>query len=197
MTELNKLITPDTKLVLFNKPYGVISQFSHAGLHSTLTDYISIKNIYPVGRLDTDSEGLLLLTNNGKLQAYLSNPKFNKWKIYFAQVEGNASLEQMAMLRNGVDLGDFVTKPARVNLVDEPEWLWERNPPIRKRVKIPTCWLKISITEGKNRQVRRMTAKVGLPTLRLIRYSIDKFLLENLTSGEFRLVKNFPKLPSN
>lgn len=175
------------KIVLFNKPFGVLSQFSGEG--NTLAKYIDIKNIYPAGRLDKDSEGLMLLTSNGALQHNISHPKFNKRKTYLVQVDGEITSSAITQLQKGVKLKDGVTKPAIVKRVPEPHWLWERNPPIRVRKNIPTSWIEISITEGKNRQVRRMSASVGFPTLRLIRISIGDFALNDLTLGKF-IVKN-------
>lgn len=194
MPAFENFLTKDSKLLLFNKPYGVVSQFSESKPHKTLADFIPLKDVYPAGRLDTDSEGLLLLTNNGKLQEYLSAPKFAKLKVYLVQVEGIPSKEQLLQLSLGVNLGGFVTKPARVEVITEPSWLWPRNPPIRWRKNIPTSWIELTISEGKNRQVRKMTAKVGLPTLRLVRYAVDKFTLDGLALGEFKLVTNFDKL---
>lgn len=174
------------KIIIFNKPFGVISQFSPNPPHQTLKDFIPISDVYPAGRLDTDSEGLMILTNDGKLQAQITEPKYKKYKQYLVQVEGIPSDEQIAILQKGVDLGDFVTSPAIVNSINQPEMLWTRNPPVRFRKSIPTSWLTLSICEGKNRQVRRMTAKVGLPTLRLIRVAIGGVLLGNLQPGEWR-----------
>ncbi len=175
-----------TKIILFNKPYGVISQFSPNPPHKTLKDFISIPGVYPAGRLDTDSEGLMVLTNNGKLQALISEPKFRKFKTYWVQVEGIATSEQVEHLQNGVDLGDFKTAKAKVSIIPEPAMLWERVPPVRFRKTVPTSWLEIAICEGKNRQVRRMTAKVGLPTLRLIRSAIGGVKLNDLPLGDWR-----------
>ena len=173
-------------LIAFNKPFGVICKFSPAPGKQTLADFIEVPRVYPAGRLDTDSEGLLLLTDDGALQARISSPKFKLAKIYWAQVEGAPTAEALAPLRQGVDLGDFVTQPAGARLIDEPANLWPRDPPIRYRVKIPTAWLEITLREGKNRQVRRMTARVGFPTLRLVRAAIGQIQVHGLTLGEWR-----------
>jgi len=175
-------------LLAFNKPFGVICQFTRDGDRPTLADFIRVPNVYPAGRLDTDSEGLLLLTDDGALQHRISHPKTKLPKHYWAQVEGLPTRAALAALTGGVDLGDFVTRPGRVEAIAEPAGLWPRNPPIRYRAAIPTSWLDLSITEGKNRQVRRMTAHVGLPTLRLIRHRIGPYTLEDLAPGEWRYV---------
>jgi len=173
-------------LIAFNKPFGVICKFSPAPGKQTLADFIEVPRVYPAGRLDTDSEGLLLLTDDGALQARISSPKFKLAKIYWAQVEGAPTAEALAPLRQGVDLGDFVTQAAGARLIDEPANLWPRDPPIRHRVKIPTAWLEITLREGKNRQVRRMTARVGFPTLRLVRAAIGQIEVNGLGLGAWR-----------
>jgi len=176
------------RVVLFNKPYGVICQFSPSAGKRTLKDFVPITGIYPAGRLDTDSEGLLILTDDGTLQNAISHPA-KKWpKTYWVQVENIPDEAALMRLRNGVDLGDFVSAPATVNQIAEPPGLWTRTPPIRFRQSIPTSWLEIAITEGKNRQIRRMTAAAGFPTLRLIRHRIARWTLAGLGSGEFRLL---------
>jgi len=171
------------KLIALNKPFGVICQFS--GDKNTLSDYIDIPKVYPVGRLDKDSEGLVILTDDGKLQNSIAHPKYNKIKTYIVQVEGEIDETASILLQNGVHLKDGNTKPAVVAIIPKPDWLWERTPPIRVRKNIPTSWIQISISEGKNRQVRRMTAHIGFPTLRLIRTRIDRWSLGNLSSGSY------------
>lgn len=173
------------RLLMFNKPYGVICQFSPSPPHQCLADYIGERGVYPAGRLDTDSEGLLLLTDHGPLQARIADPQHKLPKIYWVQVEGAPDEAALESLRRGVDLGDFVTQPAEVRIITEPDGLWPRNPPIRHRAAIPTTWLEITIREGKNRQVRRMTAKVGFPTLRLIRAQIGDWKLVDLQPGQW------------
>jgi 23S rRNA pseudouridine2457 synthase len=177
-----------SRILLFNKPYGVICQFSRDGMHPTLADYIALPDFYAAGRLDTDSEGLLVLTDDGALQHRITDPKHKLAKTYWVQVEGVPDELALEKLRTGVTLSDFTTLPAEVRLVAEPPRLWPRNPPVRKRKNIPTSWLELTIREGKNRQVRRMTAAVGLPTLRLIRYRIGEWTLEALSSGSWRLI---------
>ena len=180
--------TTHARVVLFNKPYGVICQFSASGGKQTLKDFVPITDIYPAGRLDTDSEGLLVLTDDGALQNTISHPA-RKWpKSYWVQVENVPDEAALAKLRKGVDLGDFVTAPAIVNQITEPPGLWARTPPIRVRQTIPTSWLDIEIAEGKNRQIRRMTAAAGFPTLRLIRHRVGHWTLAGLDSGRYRLL---------
>ncbi|MDB5991397.1 MAG: hypothetical protein JWQ10_2800 [Herbaspirillum sp.] len=164
-------------LILFNKPYQVMCQFSRHPTRPTLADYLDNPGIYPAGRLDADSEGLLLLTDDGRLQHRISHPESNKQKTYLVQVDGVPDKAALARLRAPIDLGDFVTLPCRASRVEAPDWLWERNPPIRQRQDQPTSWMAITLSEGKNRQIRRMTAAVGLPTLRLIRIAIGPFSL--------------------
>ena len=176
-------------LILFNKPYGIICQFSPHEKHGCLKDFINTPGFYPAGRLDTDSEGLLLLTNNGSLQARISNPKFKTEKTYWAQVEGTPDKEKLSVLSKSMDLGDFITLPAKIRVMEaqETEVLWPRNPPKKKRKTVTDFWLEIKIKEGKNRQVRRMTAKAGYPCLRLIRASIGSINLFdiNLLPGQW------------
>ena len=172
-------------LILFNKPYGVLTQFTDAGGRPTLAQYISVPNVYPAGRLDRDSEGLLLLTDDGKLQQRLSDPRFKEPKIYWAQVEGEPDDAALKRLRTGILLDGSMTAPARVRVIPAPD-LWPRVPPIRERKSIPTSWLEIVLTEGRNRQARRMTAAVGHPTLRLVRYAVGAYTLEGIEPGIWR-----------
>lgn len=172
-------------LVLFNKPFGVICQFSPDPRHPSLAEYIPIKDVYPAGRLDHDSEGLLLLTDDGKLQHKIAHPKNKMSKTYWAQVDGNITDEAIEQLRKGLELKDGLTLPAKCKRIPEPEQLWPREPPIRVRKNIPTSWIELTIKEGRNRQIRRMTAATGFPTLRLIRYGIGEWHLKNLLPGEF------------
>lgn len=177
-------------LLLFNKPFQVMCQFSPHSSRPTLANYIDVPGIYPAGRLDADSEGLVLLTDDGVLQHRISHPDSKQPKTYIAQVEGQPEDAALARLGAPLDLGDFVTSGAHVRLIEEPEWLWPRQPAVRHREHIPTSWLAITLSEGKNRQVRRMTAAVGLPTLRLVRIAIGPFSLEThpLLPGESQLV---------
>lgn len=174
-------------LILFNKPYGVVSQFSEHGRHPSLASFISEKHFYPAGRLDHDSEGLLILSDEGKVQHYLSHPKFKRSKTYWVQVDGDINNEALDKLRKGIPLKDGLTRPAKARKMEPPN-IAEREPAIRYRATIPTSWCEISISEGRNRQVRRMTAAAGYPTLRLIRYSIGDFTLEGLAPGEWRKI---------
>lgn len=180
---------PDTgpsRLLCFNKPYGVLSQFTPEGRWRGLKDYIDIPGIYVAGRLDADSEGLLLLTNDGKLQARISDPRYKMEKTYWVQVEGEPDEAALEQLRRGVQLNDGPTLPARAQRIGAPTNLWERDPPVRFRQSIPTSWLALTIREGRNRQVRRMTAAVGFPTLRLVRAAIGPYTLEGLAPGTLR-----------
>lgn len=175
-----------SRLILFNKPWGVLCQFTGEAGRETLAGYIPVPGVYAAGRLDTDSEGLLLLTDDGALQARIADPRHKLPKTYLVQVEGVPDEAALAALRAGIDLGDFVTRPCQARLIDEPAWLWPRYPPIRERRSIPTAWLEIILKEGKNRQVRRMTARVGFPTLRLVRARIGDWSLDGLLPGEWR-----------
>ena len=176
-------------LILFNKPFGVLSQFTDKSTEGspreTLSNYITLPGVYPAGRLDRDSEGLMVLTDDGALQAKIAHPKFKKPKTYLVQVEGIPNEEQLQALRDGVALKDGMTRHAKAALIDPPE-LWPRTPPVRFRKTVPDAWLKLTITEGRNRQVRRMTAHVGLPCLRLVRWSIGDWDVAGLKSGDWR-----------
>ena len=179
-----------TRVILFNKPFDVLSQFTDKGLagskRATLSDYIQVPQVYPAGRLDRDSEGLLVLTDNGRLQNQIASPKHKTPKTYWAQVEGLPDAAALRALSEGVDLKDGRTAPAEARRMDAPADLWPRTPPIRVRKSIPDCWLELTIIEGRNRQVRRMTAAVGHPTLRLIRYAVGNWSLDGLQPGEWR-----------
>jgi 23S rRNA pseudouridine2457 synthase len=175
-----------SRLILVNKPFGVVCQFSSAGDRPTLKDLVRVPGVYPAGRLDTDSEGLLVLTDDGRLQARITDPRHKLEKGYWAQVEGVPDSAALDRLRRGVDLGDFVTREAHVEPIDEPPGLWPRDPPIRFRQSIAASWLDLVLREGKNRQVRRMTARVGLPTLRLVRHRIGPWNLAGLAPGQWR-----------
>ncbi|MBC2777505.1 pseudouridine synthase [Parasphingopyxis marina] len=178
-----------SRLLLFNKPYGVLSQFTDRGsgtARRTLSDFIDMPGVYPAGRLDRDSEGLLLLTDDGRLQARIADPKFKMPKTYLAQVEGEAQEADLDRLRRGVTLKDGPTRPAEAERIDPPA-LWPRDPPVRFRKTVPDCWIRLTIREGRNRQVRRMTAAVGLPTLRLVRWSVGDWTVGDVPTGEWRL----------
>lgn len=177
-----------SRLILFNKPYGVLSQFTDRGSETTrqtLSDFIALPGVYPAGRLDRDSEGLLLLTDDGRLQERIADPKYKLPKTYLVQVEGEATDANLEALRRGVHLKDGMTRPAKAERIAAPD-LWPRDPPVRFRKTVPDCWIKLSISEGRNRQVRRMTAAVGLPTLRLVRWSIGDWLVEGIEQGHWR-----------
>lgn len=174
-------------LIAFNKPFGVACKFSPEPGKKTLADFVDVRGVYPAGRLDTDSEGLLLLTDDGVLQTRISEPRHKLAKVYWAQVEGEATEDAVMKLRaGGLDLSDFRTQPAGAQIIAEPANLWPRDPPIRYRAKIPTSWIELTISEGKNRQVRRMTAKVGFPTLRLVRARVGNVSVDALKLGEWR-----------
>jgi 23S rRNA pseudouridine2457 synthase len=178
---------PDASVILLNKPYGVLCQFSATGGgRATLADFVPVPDVYPAGRLDADSEGLVVLTSDGVLQARITNPRSKLAKVYWAEVEGSPTREQQRALESGVELRDLVTAPAKARAIAAPPGLWRRDPPIRVRKAIPTAWLELTLTEGRNRQVRRMTAAVGLPTLRLIRYAIGPWTLDGLAPGAWR-----------
>ena len=174
-------------LLLFNKPYGVLCQFTGEG-RPTLADYIRMKGIYPAGRLDTDSEGLLVLTDDGRMQNRISHPHHKLPKTYLVQVEGSPTADSLQRLTRGVELNDGMTLPARVQVIPAPEWLWPRDPPIRFRKRVSDSWIELTLMEGRNRQVRRMTAAVGHPTLRLIRWAVGDWTLEGIAPGQSRTV---------
>ncbi|WP_229333495.1 pseudouridine synthase [Glaciecola sp. MH2013] len=184
-TKKAAITNANRKILLFNKPYMVLTQFTDQDGRSTLKDYIDVKDVYAAGRLDRDSEGLLLLTNDGKLAHQIASPDKKTAKTYWVQVEGSPNESDLDKLRKGVELKDGKTKPAQISIISEPD-IWQRNPPVRFRAAIPTTWLSITITEGKNRQVRRMTAHIGFPTLRLIRYRIGDWTLDNISNGQYR-----------
>ncbi|SHE66528.1 ribosomal large subunit pseudouridine synthase E [Litoreibacter ascidiaceicola] len=175
-----------SRTILFNKPHGVLSQFTDGQARATLSDYIDVPKVYAAGRLDRDSEGLLILTDDGQLQARIAHPKYKAAKTYLVQVEGEPDAAAFAQLRGGVDLKDGRTRPAKVAAVAEPDWLWQRDPPVRVRKTVPDSWLELSITEGRNRQVRRMCAAVGYPCLRLIRIAVGEWSLDGLEPGAWR-----------
>lgn len=173
-------------VILFNKPYAVLCQFTSLAGRACLKDYVPVQGVYPAGRLDTDSEGLLVLTGDGALQARIIEPRRKLAKTYWAQVEGSPDAKALQDLCRGVDLGDFVTRPCVARRIEQPELVWPREPPIRSRLHIPTAWLELQLEEGKNRQVRRMTAKIGHPTLRLIRWAVGPWTLCGLAPGCWR-----------
>ncbi|WP_039019161.1 rRNA large subunit pseudouridine synthase E [Halocynthiibacter namhaensis] len=179
-----------SRVILLNKPFGVLSQFTDKGMQGsareTLSNYVDVPKVYAAGRLDRDSEGLLLLTDDGQLQNRIASPKFKQPKTYWVQVEGTPEAAAISTLRKGVTLKDGVTRPAQADVMGEPDGLWPRNPPIRVRKSVPDSWLQLTITEGRNRQVRRMCAAVGHPCLRLIRYSIGDWTIEGLETGTWR-----------
>ena len=176
-------------LILFNKPMNVLSQFTDSGTagsaRATLSDFIDLPGVYPAGRLDRDSEGLLLLTDDGRLQTRIADPRFKLAKTYLVQVEGEIGAAALEQLRRGVRLNDGMTRPAKAERIDPPD-LWPRDPPVRFRKSVPDCWIRLTITEGRNRQVRRMTAAVGHPTLRLVRWAVGDWTLEGLAPGQWR-----------
>lgn len=179
-----------SRLILLNKPYGVLCQFTDGGMaspRSTLSDFIDVPGVYPAGRLDLDSEGLLLLTDDGRLQARIADPRFKLPKTYIVQIEGEPDAQSLDALRHGVTLKDGPTRPAEVERIADPA-LWQRDPPVRFRKTVPDCWLKLTIREGRNRQVRRMTAAVGHPTLRLVRWRIGDWSLEGIAPGHWRQI---------
>ena len=177
-------------MILLNKPWGVLSQFTDKGTEGsareTLSNYVNVPEVYPAGRLDRDSEGLLILTNDGRLQHRIAHPDTKLPKTYLAQVEGEVTEEALALLRSGVALKEGMTRPAKAKRIDPPDWLWPRDPPVRYRKSVPDSWVELILTEGRNRQVRRMTAAVGLPTLRLIRWKIGDWTLGGLQPGQWR-----------
>ena len=177
------------RILLFNKPYGVLTQFTSPDGRPTLADFIRMPGVYAAGRLDADSEGLVVLTDDGATQARISHPRHKLEKTYWAQVEGMPDEDALARLRRGIALGDFVTRPCRAGLIPEPAGLWLRDPPIRYRKAIPATWIEVVLAEGKNRQVRRMTAKIGHPTLRLIRWAVGEWNLDGLAPGAWRVTR--------
>ncbi|SEA41600.1 pseudouridine synthase [Marinobacterium iners] len=186
-----------SRILLFNKPFRVLTQFTDSEGRSTLADFIKVPGVYAAGRLDFDSEGLLILTDDGRLQQQLANPAFKLPKTYCVQVDGEISEAALNRLRQGVQLKDGPTRPARARRINPPRWLWPRNPPVRFRKEQPTSWIELIITEGRNRQVRRMTAEVGFPTLRLIRWSIGNWTLDSLAPGQWREEQvNLPAPPA-
>ncbi|GGC10997.1 pseudouridine synthase [Novosphingobium endophyticum] len=185
------------RLILFNKPYDVLSQFTDTRSptpRATLSDYIDLPGVYPAGRLDRDSEGLLLLTDDGRLQARIADPRFKLPKTYLVQMEGEPDGDALGRLRKGVELNDGLTRPARAERIADPQ-LWPRDPPVRFRKTVPDCWISLTINEGRNRQVRRMTAAIGHPTLRLVRWSVGDWTLDGLAPGQWRETRISPHRP--
>ena len=178
---------PATRLIAFNKPFNVLCQFTDRESRQTLADFIDVPDVYAAGRLDRDSEGLLLLTDDGRLQDAIAHPRRKQAKTYLVQVDGDIGAEAITALNRGVELKDGLTAPAKARRVEEPDWLWPRDPPVRFRKNIPTSWIELAIVEGRNRQVRRMTAAVGFPTLRLIRTRIGPYKLADLKPGKWRI----------
>ena len=172
-----------SRILLLNKPYGVICQFSPSGDRQTLKDFVPVAGVYPAGRLDTDSEGLVVLTNDGTLQHRITDPRHKLPKTYFVEVEGSPDEASLGRLRAGIQLADYRALPAEASVCAPPDWLWPRSPPVRVRLHIPTTWLKIVLREGRNRQVRRMTAAAGFPTLRLIRHAVGPWTLDGIAPG--------------
>ena len=179
-----------SKIILFNKPYGVLCQFTDRQGRPTLADYVDDKDVYAAGRLDKDSEGLVVLTDDGALQHKITDPKNKMEKTYWVQLEGEISGEALQALAKGIELNDGKTRPAKAKRIEQPAPLWPRVPPIRERKNIPTSWLELSIKEGRNRQVRRMTAAVGFPTLRLIRYRVGSWTIDGVDNGQFVIMKS-------
>jgi 23S rRNA pseudouridine2457 synthase len=175
-------------IILFNKPFDILCQFTDDQGRKTLADFIKKKNVYAAGRLDRDSEGLLILTDDGKLQHRITDPKNKMEKTYWVQVEGEITDEAIRKLQKGLELKDGLTRPAKAKIIAQPEQLWQRDPPIRKRKNIPTSWIELTISEGRNRQVRRMTAAAGFPTLRLIRYRIGDWTIDNINNGDYAII---------
>jgi 23S rRNA pseudouridine2457 synthase len=178
------------RIVLFNKPFDVLSQFSDSEGRSTLSDYINIPEVYPAGRLDRDSEGLLVLTNDNALKHKLTDPQHKVSKTYWVQVEGEPSEQDLQPLREGLELKDGLTRPAKAGVIDQPQALWPRTPPIRQRKHIQDSWISLSISEGRNRQVRRMCAAIGYPVLRLIRYRVGSWTIDGIANGDYTELSN-------